>query len=232
MVDGLSKLATDSTGNSQGRVNVGKEASWVGLDLLDAESCTSVNTVGHDTSLVRCHQTPARVAHCSIASWVGEGQTWRPRGTLDSFVEVCGGKCGRGVVASKVDELDVKADEVKLGVDSKVVVADCTLQTASGGCAVDDLVRSSNDVVGGSELEGSVCALPLALARVVNVLPASRRSGVTGEVLASSLGVGDLGEVHAGDIDLRVVGRSSADREGEERNGAGDGGGLHIVGGW
>lgn len=106
----------------------------------------------------RTFQAPNRNSLSPIPGRIREGKPGRTTLTGRSLVDVscCGG--GGLVVATEVDELDVIADEIELGVDTKVVVANSSLETACRCGAIDDLVGSGDDVVCGGELEGAVDA--------------------------------------------------------------------------
>lgn len=144
---------------------------------------------------------------------------------------MCGSLSGRLVLAGEVHELDVETDEVVVRVDAEVVVADCALETAGQSGTVNDLIRCRHDVVGRCELEGSVGAVVLALARVVDVRPSSYWSRVGRKVLTSALWVSNLGEIDTRDVDLGGIsaGRCGAGGKDEECDSAGNGGGLHTV---
>lgn len=93
-----------------------------------------------------------------------------PRGAslaLLCLVDV-GCRAGRGLVlALEVDQGDVVADDILLGVDAIVEVADGSGQSTSEGVVViDDLVRCSDHVVSRGEVKGAGRA-PAALASLL-----------------------------------------------------------------
>lgn len=94
-IDRSSELTTDSTGNSQARVSISKEASRVLLDLADVEAVSGILSVGQQASLEGT-LLAADTAANAIANinGVGESNSGRTRGTLGSLVDVCG--CGGG----------------------------------------------------------------------------------------------------------------------------------------
>ena len=64
--------------------------------------------------------------------------------------------CGQGwrlVSTCHTFECDVVADDVEVGVQAEVEVADCARLSRCGSSAVDDLIRGGSDGEGGSEME-------------------------------------------------------------------------------
>lgn len=85
-------------------------------------------------------------------------------------MDVGGCQGRRLVLALEVHQGDVVADDILLGVNAVVEVADGAGQTAGGGVvAVDDLVGGSDDVVGCGEVEGTGGAPALLVSRTLLV---------------------------------------------------------------
>jgi len=154
----LSQLAADGAWDCLARVHVGEETGWVGFDLLHLETGAGVGTVGHETGGEWSGHAAKGVSLVTLADWVGERESRRSVLAFGSFVDVCGRLCWRLVIALEADELDAPADQVEVRVDAKVIVAGAAWQTSSKGWvggAVNDLIRSSDDVVGGGKVEWS-----------------------------------------------------------------------------
>jgi hypothetical protein len=99
----LSKLPTNNTQREQLGVGVGKEASWVGLNLSSLERLSSVLAVHHETGDERASQASNSDALLVIADWVGECEAWCATSA----------SCGLGwglVAAYNVEECDVLKD--------------------------------------------------------------------------------------------------------------------------
>lgn len=154
----LSNLATNGTGHSQAGVHIAEETSRVLLDLADVEISTSVNTVGHDTSLERTRHAANASPDVAVTHGVGESDSWGSAGALGGLVHVGCGQSSRLVLASEVVDGDVVAESVGVCVDAEVVGAACALEAAGWGGAVDNLVGGGLDVVDRGELEGGVGA--------------------------------------------------------------------------
>lgn len=177
-------------------MSVAEEASGVHLDLADVESIGGIHTVHDDTGLERASQA-ADAASDIVADIrrVGECESGRTRCTLGRLVDVGGRESGRLVLATEVVQLDVVADEVHVRVDAELVKARSALKTASGGGAVDDLVRCCLDFVVAGELEGAtghlgaVLGSVLAGTGVVDRLPSTGRRRVLVEVRPGAFGV-------------------------------------------
>lgn len=164
----LSNLSTDSTGNGNIGVDIRKESAWVLLDLRDVEVLAGVNAiVVEDTSLewalqgemsvnvTRHSRTPLSVAtylktanadavaRLALIGRVRESDTWWAGLAADGLMDVRRG-VGGGLVGSGAEagDLDVVADEVLVGVDTQLVVAD------GAGLATSGLVVHADDLVG------------------------------------------------------------------------------------
>lgn len=108
-------------------------------------------------------------------------------------MKMSGSACERLIVATEVDESDVEANQIEVGVDSEIIVARAAWQ-ATGRCgAVHDLIWGGDDVVGRGEREGTIPAVSVAPAiAVIDILPSSWRCRVFMEVFAGALGVLDV----------------------------------------
>lgn len=189
----LRKLTTDGTRDGLRRVHIAVEVLGVGLDHSDGETRTGVHTSGvvDDTRLEGARQAAGGDAEVLALDGlrVGESDARGAELALVGLVDVGGRVGGRGVLAAEVDELDVVADDVEVGVDAEVVVADGAGETAgeagsengSVSCltsssmgwrenlrllasgAADDLVGGGLHLVGGGEGDGETLGLLVVL---------------------------------------------------------------------
>lgn len=144
-------------------MDISEEAGRVVLDLLDVEAkavvLTSSGVLNTSDEAVLGASDAADAATDARANLhgVGESDARRAGLALDGFVDVGGGD-GRGlVVALEAGEGDVVADDVLFAVDAELVDALGTLEAAGVGVVgVDDLVGGGLDLVGGSEVEGTL----------------------------------------------------------------------------
>lgn len=128
----LGNLSPNSARNSNIRMHIRKEPSRVLLNLRHTEPSTGIHTrrIVNNTRLERRLETTNAdpLLWASLVGRVGESETRWTRGTTSRLVDV-GGCVGCGLISclTEVLEADVEADEVFLGVDAEVVVADGAL---------------------------------------------------------------------------------------------------------
>ena len=144
-------------------MDISEEAGRVVLDLLDVEAkavvLTSSGVLNTSDEAVLGASDAADAATDARADLhgVGEGDARRTGLALDGLVDVGGGGGGGLVVALEAGEGDVVADDVLFAVDAELVDALGTLEAAGVGVVgVDDLVGGGLDLVGGSEVEGTL----------------------------------------------------------------------------
>lgn len=105
----LLELASDGAGGELHGVGVGEETSRVGLEGGNGETSSGVGTIVQNASGEWTGQAPERLSPrvgvevlvlVCLGAGVGEGDSWRAGGSDGRLVDVRGGHCGRGVVAS------------------------------------------------------------------------------------------------------------------------------------
>lgn len=143
----LSKLATDSAGNSGGGVRVSEEASRIGHNLSDSEPIGRVSArlaVDGDAGLEGASQTTVADAALVVALRVGEGQTRRTGAATLSFMNVCCGEGGGNVGAGDVDQSNVLCERES---QSSVMVKGACLRAGSPAYVADGVLGNVNAVV-------------------------------------------------------------------------------------
>merc|ERR1712225_204127 len=155
-LEALIKLATNDSRDEESSVGISEETSWVGLDLRESESSTSICDVvgaldaGDEWSSQTSDTASNTISHWT---WVRECNAWRTRCSLQSLVNVGGSQGRRLIISSNSCESDIVADGIGVGVDGIVELANSTWLTWSWSTgAGDDLIRSGRDVEDGGEV--------------------------------------------------------------------------------
>lgn len=143
------ELASYNTSNEEVGVGVGEESRWVTLDLLEAESGTSIGNVvshleaGHEWT----SDTSRALSDGVVTDWVWKGDAWRPIASASSLMNVSGSSSWRLVGSADTSQGDVVADDLVVGVEDIVELSTGTWLSWSGNTgSVDNLIRSSSDV--------------------------------------------------------------------------------------